>query len=445
MTAKWTSEMLRGAVAELRRSRTVVAALPAIEQLTGFKVTSPALHAALTARNLGQPSDYVGADYDDGLGDVRALRRVDVTSTAPRNGQRNVKPVPPPAPEVAAPADAVAPTDRPPAACPGRLDAMGELFGTCVLPAGHEGAHEWRELGQAPPFEPMPWHDVAPPPFVWEPPALDGLFTRLIVPDTHGMYAAHRALDALARDLPLIAPREIVYLGDHSDCDGFWSSHQPSYADDLEYEYGTDIAATDVMLSTHERLAPNARRYMLQGNHELRIEKTLARLRMSAKDARAITSAVAPEAMLKLKQRGYRFVRCDEFVGTSTQRGAMRLGTAADGCWFFHGARFSTHATVQTLKDFNESVCHGHTHRAVHTASRTVGGGHIFAACPGTLSELAPRYKHTHPSTWAHGYAVQVVEKSGRTWHYNVPIIDGVSQWRTLLQQASGPLAGSST
>lgn len=415
MTAKWTADMLRGAVAELRRSRTAVDALPAIERLVGFKVSGPSLHAALTARNLGKPSDYVGADYDDGLDDLRAMRRPDVTSTPLRNGQRNVKP------EVTAPVDAAAPTDRPPAACPGRLDAMGEPFGTCVLPAGHDGAHDWREIGQAPPFEPMPWHDVAPKRD--ELPSLTGVRCRVIVPDSHGHMIDHAAAAVFLRDLAHIRPEEIVMLGDHVDVSGLFSRHAPTTIQDAGYSYESDCDSANWFLDEIQKAAPNARVWQLEGNHEQRAERWCAQTIRHQRDAGAMRDAIAPDTRLRLKQRGFTFVRMTEFWHGQSVPGMIKLGA----CRFVHGMTTARHAAAGHRGKTNACIVNGHVHRVQSDGGRNVDNGEIAAWCPGTLSLLQPLWLHTNPSDWRHGYALQMVEPDGSFFHYQCDIVRGKS------------------
>lgn len=382
MTAKWTPGMLRGAVAELRRSRTVAAALPAIERLVGFRVTSPALHAAMTARNLGQPSDYVGAEYDDGLNDVRALRRADETS-APARSSRRVAPPPAPPAQV----DAVAPTDRPP-----------------------------------PPFEPMPWHDVAPPPPA-QPPSFSGVVARVVVPDSHGVYQDDAAVRAFLADLAHIKPAQIVMLGDHVDAGGIFSAHQPTYTEELDYSYEADCDATSKLLDAIQAAAPDAWTLYLAGNHETHVERAVSRMKANARDAKAMAALLAPDARLRLRERGIVYVKQDDFWGGLSVRGTVKLGH----CFFTHGSRVNKHATASTLSDFGACVVHGHVHRMASTHGRTVASDAIGAWCPGTLAKLQPLYRHTAPTDWAHGYGLQFVEPDGRFLHVNIPILNGRS------------------
>jgi hypothetical protein len=61
----------------------------------------------------------------------------------------------------------------------------------------------------------------------------------------------------------------------------------------------------------------------------------------------------------------------------------------------------------------------------------------IGAWCPGTLAKLQPLYRHTAPTSWSHGYAVQFINERGNFLHINVPIIQG----RSILSDVANRLA----
>ncbi len=252
---------------------------------------------------------------------------------------------------------------------------------------------------------------------------------RVIVPDSHGYYQDPRAVTAFLGDLHTIDPDEIVMIGDHVDVSGLFSGHMPSYVAENEYSYEGDITATEAFLDAIQKRAPRARIVYLEGNHEAHVERWISRTVAHTRDAEAMRALQAPEARLRLKERGIRFVRRAEFHDGLSVRGTIRLGK----CHFTHGSMASKFATAAHLAKFGACVVHGHTHRAQAHVVRTVASDAIGAWCPGTLSALQPLYRHTDPTDWTHGYGLQAVAKDGRFLHMNLPIVNGWSGFRLLL------------
>lgn len=248
-------------------------------------------------------------------------------------------------------------------------------------------------------------------------------YVRVICPDSHGQHIDIPARDAFLGDVQILAPTEIVLLGDHVDCGGVFSSHARAYTDEMTESYKDDTDAANLFLDMLQRRAPKAVGYYLEGNHEARVEGWATRNFPNQKDAKEALAVFGPEAMLDLKRRGIRyFKRSQMYMGLSIP-GTIRLGK----CCFVHGISHSKHATYQHLVRFGTNVVHGHTHRRQSCGERTVMSAGFEAHCPGTLAKLQPLYKHTEPTSWSHGYAVQFVGSDGRFLHINVPIHKGKS------------------
>lgn len=246
---------------------------------------------------------------------------------------------------------------------------------------------------------------------------------RVIVPDSHGEHIDIPARDAFLKDLSALAPNEIVLLGDHLDCGGTFSTHQRSYTNEMAESYSDDCTAANRFLDMLQRRAPKATIDYLEGNHEQHVERWAARAFQSQKDAVNLLEAYGPQAVLRLKSRGIKyFLRSERYQGISIP-GCIRRGK----CFFVHGISHSKHAAATHLARFGASVVFGHTHRSQAVVERTVTSDGFGAWCPGTLAKLQPLYRHTEPTTWSHGYAVQFVNASGRFLHINVPILDGRS------------------
>lgn len=248
--------------------------------------------------------------------------------------------------------------------------------------------------------------------------------TRVIVPDSHGAHIDPRARAAFLSDLAQIKPDHIVMLGDHLDCAGTFSSHQRNYTNELAESYSDDVDATNALLDDIQACAPSASVDYIEGNHEAHIERWAAREFQSYKDAEMVVALLGPVGRLRLKERGVPYYRRSEFYDGLAIPGTIRRGR----CFFTHGVSHAKAADSVHLERFGASVVFGHVHRSISVVSRTVTSDGHGAWCPGTLAKLQPLYRHTHPTTWSHGYGLQLVNQSTGTFlHLNVPILDGVS------------------
>ncbi len=247
---------------------------------------------------------------------------------------------------------------------------------------------------------------------------------RMIVPDSHGAHIDEDARDAFVRDVKRIVPEQIVWIGDHLDCGGTFSSHQRSYTNELCEAYEDDCKAANTFLDMVMRAAPDAQHWYIEGNHEAHVERWAARNFQSHKDAVKLLEAFGPWRVLKLREREIKYFRRSEHYQGLSIPGTIKLGK----CYFTHGVSHSKHATHVHLERFGANVVHGHTHRSQAVVERTVSSDGHGAWCPGTLAKLQPLYKHTVPTSWSHGYGMQFVNQAtGRFMHFNVPIHSGES------------------
>jgi predicted phosphodiesterase len=248
---------------------------------------------------------------------------------------------------------------------------------------------------------------------------------RVIIPDTHGAKVDKGALAACLGDIKALDPDELILLGDHVDAGGFLAQHHVmGYVAESAYTYEADIAATNAFLDVLQEAAPRARVEYIEGNHERRIESwALTQTLRNSKDAEYLRRNFAPEFLLRLKERGIPYYRQGEFYDDLPLPGTIRKGK----CYFTHGTSTSKQATTTTLNSFAGNVVFGHTHREQSSSARPVHAGQIKAWNPGCLCELQPLWQHTNPTSWTHGFAVQLAAKSGDFLHLNIPIIGGKS------------------
>ena len=255
---------------------------------------------------------------------------------------------------------------------------------------------------------------------------------RVLIPDTHGAKADRKAIAALLTDLKTLDPTEIILLGDHVDCGGFLAQHHVmGYVAETTYSYEEDIAHANAFLDQLSAAAPRAKIEYIEGNHERRVETwaVTETLRHSA-DSEMLRRLVAPEFLLKLKERGIPYFRQGEFYDGLSVPGVIKRGK----CYFFHGVSTAKHAVAATIARIGGNCVFAHTHRAQSEIIRMVGTGIIGSWNPGCLCELQPLWQHTAPTNWTQGYALQLVRPSGAFLHLNVPVLHGETHLAALFK-----------
>lgn len=247
---------------------------------------------------------------------------------------------------------------------------------------------------------------------------------RVIVPDSHGEHIDPGARDAFINDVERLDPNEIVFLGDHLDCGGTFNAHQRNYTNEMVESYSADIEHCNYFLDQIDIRAQNARKFYIYGNHEQHIDRWAARNFDSYADAKLAVDRLGPAAVLDLKGRGYEWFLPSECYDGLSVPGTIKLGK----CHFTHGMSHAKHCAHTHLTRVGANVVFGHVHRVQSVSERTVATSAYGAWCPGTLAKLQPLYRHTSPTSWQHGYALQFVnQNTGRFVHFNVPLIDGES------------------
>lgn len=257
-----------------------------------------------------------------------------------------------------------------------------------------------------------------------------GTFLRLVIPDTHGSVIDAGACRAFLSDLDSLQPAEVVLLGDHLDAGGWLAEHHVfGYVPDHQYSVAEDEDAANQFLDAVQQRCKGAAFHYLEGNHEWRIERTIAGAKkMNQADAKRFMERNGPEAVMHLIQRGIPYYRRSEKYYGLQSRGVIKLGK----CMFTHGQDAPKHAADRYAALYGGNIVFAHTHRPDFAIASNVESGVYGAWNFGCLCELSARYQHTRPSKWSHGYGLQVVEKSGEFLTIHIPIIGGVSLLRLL-------------
>jgi hypothetical protein len=262
---------------------------------------------------------------------------------------------------------------------------------------------------------------------------LKGDRIRFGVPDTHGMRVSKKAFAAVIADIKALAPHEIILLGDHLDCGGFLAQHHTlGYVAETSYSYEEDCGAANAQLDSIQNAAPSAVIDYLEGNHERRVETwCVTQTLRHQRDSEMLRRAFAPEYVLRLAERGVNYRKISVCYDGLDIPGVIQRGN----CYFMHGITTAKHAAFVTRMRTAGNCVHGHTHRAQSDIGRMLNVGIVGVWSPGCLCELQPLWMHGAPTDWTHGHCVQFVSRTGKFLHLNVPVIDGVSLFCSLLNQ----------
>jgi len=243
--------------------------------------------------------------------------------------------------------------------------------------------------------------------------------------DMHGMRMDRPAVEALLADIKRLAPDEIVLGGDMIEGGGFFAQHHVlGYVANCDYTYQEDIAATNWFLDELQKVAPNAKVYYLEGNHEDRIERWVVDETMGhARDAEFLLGLFGPQVLLRLHERGITYIRRSEKTDPKLPYGWLKLGKM----FYAHEVSGGKNAASKALAMTAGNVTVFHTHQESSATLELVSVGIIKAFCPGCLCEKQPMWRHSNPTNWNHGYAIDVVAPSGNFQHIQVPIWEGES------------------
>ena len=255
--------------------------------------------------------------------------------------------------------------------------------------------------------------------------APSGDVVRVSAGDMHGMRMDRPAVDAFLADLKTIAPDEVVLGGDILECGGWLAKHQPiGYVALADFSYQEDVLAACWFLDEVQKAAPDAVIHYVEGNHEDRVERWIVDQTMSnQRDADFLRKAFAPETLLRLSERGIAYYRRSEQYVDGAPLGWIKLGKM----YFTHELGASRNAARDAVSRTAGNVTYFHTHREDTAARVFPSVGLVKAFNPGCLCTMQPVWQNSHPTDWSHGYAIDVVAKSGNFQRIQVPIWGGES------------------
>jgi predicted phosphodiesterase len=225
--------------------------------------------------------------------------------------------------------------------------------------------------------------------------------------DPHIPYHDKRGLKIALAALKRFKPDIVVSVGDFVDFFSVSSySKDPSRALLLDKEVGQ----ATVVLDQIGKLAPNARRIYIAGNHEDRLQRYLQ------DKAPELYSFVNLEKLLGLKDRGWEYVPYKQ---------SIRIGKLN----ITHDVGVSTrYAAYRAMEAFQAPVVTGHTHRMAYAVEGDARGGSQVSAMFGWLGDVKQvDYMHRIKAqrNWALGFGVgYIAPVTGYAYLVPIPIVN---------------------
>lgn len=248
---------------------------------------------------------------------------------------------------------------------------------------------------------------------------------RLSCADLHGMMADMSAVEAFLADVRILDPDEVILGGDMVECGGWLAKHMAiGYVAQTTYSYQDDIGACNWFLDNLQQAAPHAKIIFMEGNHEDRVERWCVDQTMSHhRDSEFLRKAFAPQFLLRLAERGIEYVRRSEVHVTGLPPGWIKLGKM----YFCHELCGGKSAATAAVAKTGGNVTFFHTHQASTATLVLPAVGIIKAFGVGCLCQRQPLWRHSDPSNWSHGYAIDIIAEDESFQHIDVPIWDGKS------------------
>lgn len=231
----------------------------------------------------------------------------------------------------------------------------------------------------------------------------------VLVPDVHVPYHDDRAWSLLLRVLREISPNHVIVLGDFADCYSVsFHDKSPRRASRLADE----IAQVCECLRELEAAAPDSTRVYIEGNHEARLARYVAR---NAGALHGLPGLSLPE-LFDLPAHGWLWVPYHQ----SYRFGDLHLTHDV--------GRAGVHSARQSRIAFGASIGIGHVHRMTIEHERTIDGKHNIGASFGWLGDAeAVDYRHRGLARreWVHGIGIAQHDDRGHVHVQAVPFVDG--------------------
>ena len=224
--------------------------------------------------------------------------------------------------------------------------------------------------------------------------------------DPHFPYHSKSSIEITVKEFKRIGVNVLLLMGDIWDCYNLSKFEKDPRSRDTAYE----LKLVGHFLDFIAEYLPKAQIYLLEGNHEYRLESYLQRKAPELIGCEFMNW----KSILKLPQRGIEFIN-------------EKRRIKYDNLNLFHGHEVivgsGTNKPAEKLYQVTKanSIC-GHLHRTSSHSETNVDGKTVSTWTVGHLSETHPKYMPYN--RWNHGFAW--IETSGKDWIvYNHKIIEG--------------------
>jgi hypothetical protein len=253
-------------------------------------------------------------------------------------------------------------------------------------------------------------------------------WSAVVFTDTHVPYHDQAALEVVYGLIRDVEPRVVVHLGDLLDCYAI-----SRYTKDRSHILNTqdEIDGARTVLHHVAQIAPEAEKYLLEGNHEARLDELLNTLPGTAKELtqlRDIRAAATWPSLLQLADIGWEWVPAK---GQAHRSILPRLITK-------HGTvvrKWSGMSGKGEWERYGRSGLSGHVHRVGQFYTSDANGNHTWTEC-GCTCKLKPEY--VEDPNWAHACVLVHFTPDGSRFSVEpVYIQDGRALWRTTEYRAA--------
>lgn len=221
--------------------------------------------------------------------------------------------------------------------------------------------------------------------------------TYLIVPDMHIPYECQSFSKLIIKILKSTSFHGIVQLGDALD---FWQLSTYDKDPFRKNTIGNDIDEWNTMLDSWVSLLPRgAEIHLLEGNHEYRLHRYVAR---HARDLHEIVRPMPDLLRINERNEGKIKFKWHNYAKWNS----LMIGD----CVLLHGFYFNQHVAMTNLAKYRTNVICGHTHRVQHVSD----GFHYSVSLGHGSNEKKTAHQPT-PTGWQQALGVLTVDNDGKT------------------------------
>jgi len=232
----------------------------------------------------------------------------------------------------------------------------------------------------------------------------------IVLPDMQVPFEDKRTLKAVEQYMGEHKFDEYLNLGDFMDFNCISSFNKGQLRKIEGQTVAEDYIHGNKILDRHQALIrknnPDAKFTLLEGNHEFRVERYID-------ENPQVRGSVEVEVGLKLKERGFKWVRC-------YQKGQVyTVGNAV----FHHGKYTNLYHATKMVQNYGTNIFYGHTHD-VQSFSKVLYGKDktIVGQSLGCLCEYEQSYIQGNPTNWQQAFAVFYFTDDGFFDYYVVRI-----------------------